>query len=401
VVTNLIAQITKEISSSTIGTLATALGESPANTTRTLTGALPAVVGSVVNRVSTPEQASGLLEVISSHNLHAGPMTDVAAAVTAPSGLTSLITMGQPLLGSLLGGRSGALTDWLSTFAGVSRNSATSVLSLVVPLVLGQIGKRVSGMTDPSHGLLELLREQKASLRDAPAGLAAALSGAAGDRVRTPVPAAAPVDRAARRSGAWLWAIPLLALIPILFWAVGRRDARPAEDVATLGDRAGAVATTGVNAVGSFIDRNLPGNSRIRIPATGVEARLLDYIEDSSQPVSTERWFTFDRLEFEPDSARLRPSALEQLKNISAILTAYPNVHVKIGGYTDNTADSAYNLKLSADRATAAMNQIAALGIDRSRLSAEGFGEQHPVADNSTSDGRQRNRRVDIRVTQK
>jgi K(+)-stimulated pyrophosphate-energized sodium pump len=76
-------------------------------------------------------------------------------------------------------------------------------------------------------------------------------------------------------------------------------------------------------------------------------------------------------------------------------------VKVKIGGYTDNTAERSYNLKLSQDRANAAMNQIASLGVDRSRMEAEGYGDADPIADNSTPEGRQRNRRVDIRVTDK
>ena len=89
------------------------------------------------------------------------------------------------------------------------------------------------------------------------------------------------------------------------------------------------------------------------------------------------------------------------MRNIAEILRAYPQVKVQIGGHTDNVADANYNLKLSRERATNTMNQIASMGIDRSRLDAEGYGETRPVADNSTDEGRQRNRRVDIRVTEK
>lgn len=71
--------------------------------------------------------------------------------------------------------------------------------------------------------------------------------------------------------------------------------------------------------------------------------------------------------------------------DVAAILKAYPQVEVKIGGYTDNSADGNYNLKLSQDRANAALTQIVDLGIDRSGLAAEGYGERHP--------SRQRDRR--------
>jgi OOP family OmpA-OmpF porin len=80
---------------------------------------------------------------------------------------------------------------------------------------------------------------------------------------------------------------------------------------------------------------------------------------------------------------------------------SYPNVNVKIGGYTDNVGDPGANQRLSQNRAVNTMNELATLGVDRSRLAAEGNGEQFPVADNSTEEGRQRNRRIDIRVTKK
>jgi outer membrane protein OmpA-like peptidoglycan-associated protein len=139
----------------------------------------------------------------------------------------------------------------------------------------------------------------------------------------------------------------------------------------------------------------------LRIPKLGVENKLITYLEDSSRVVEPNTWFSFDRLEFETDSAVLRPSSREQLQNVAEILKAYPSVTAKIGGYTDNAGDAAYNMKLSADRATNTMNELVSLGIDRSRLEAEGYGESHPVADNATEEGRQRNRRIDINVTKK
>jgi K(+)-stimulated pyrophosphate-energized sodium pump len=132
-----------------------------------------------------------------------------------------------------------------------------------------------------------------------------------------------------------------------------------------------------------------------------VENRLLAFINDTTKAVDQDTWFSFDRLEFETDSATLRSSSREQLSNVASILKAYPNVSVKIGGYTDNTGDAAHNLKLSQDRANSTVNELTGLGIPRTLLEAEGYGQQFPVADNATPEGRQRNRRIDIRVTKK
>jgi outer membrane protein OmpA-like peptidoglycan-associated protein len=117
--------------------------------------------------------------------------------------------------------------------------------------------------------------------------------------------------------------------------------------------------------------------------------------------VFLETWFDFDRLLFDTNAATLEPSSQEQLQNVANILKAYPNVHVRIGGYTDDQGDAAANLKLSQDRADNVMQQIVALGIDPTRMDAKGYGEDHPVADNSTEAGRAQNRRISLRVTQK
>jgi OmpA-OmpF porin, OOP family len=151
----------------------------------------------------------------------------------------------------------------------------------------------------------------------------------------------------------------------------------------------------------AFVSRRLPGDVTLSVPMNGVESKLVAFIEDANRRVDKDTWFSFDRLEFETGSAQLRPSSQEQLRNVAAILKAYPRVRVKIGGYTDNVGDDGANLRLSADRAANTTNELSRLGIDRGRMESEGYGEQFPIADNATEEGRQHNRRIDIRVTEK
>ena len=151
-----------------------------------------------------------------------------------------------------------------------------------------------------------------------------------------------------------------------------------------------------------FVERQLANSVRLQVPENGVESQLIAFIQDSSRPIDKDTGFTFDRLEFNTDSATLKPSSEEQLgKYRRYFLKAYPQVKIKIGGYTDNVGDAIHNLTLSQNRAINTMNAIFNLGIDRARLAAEGHGENLPVADNATEEGRQRNRRIDIRVTNK
>ena len=154
-------------------------------------------------------------------------------------------------------------------------------------------------------------------------------------------------------------------------------------------------------ALGKFFSKKLPNGIELNIPELGVENKLITFIEDTKRPVDDKTWFSFDRLTFETGKATLKPESQEQLKNIAEILKAYPTVTLKIGGYTDNTGDPQANLKLSQQRADTVMADIVRLGVNASRLKAEGYGKEHPVADNSTEEGRAKNRRIDMRVTSK
>lgn len=86
---------------------------------------------------------------------------------------------------------------------------------------------------------------------------------------------------------------------------------------------------------------------------------------------------------------------------IAAILSDYPGFHVQVDGHTDNVGSPEANRKLSQDRAEAVVNYLVAKkGVDAKRLSAKGFGDTKPIADNKTKKGQARNRRVDFTVTQ-
>jgi len=215
---------------------------------------------------------------------------------------------------------------------------------------------------------------------------------------------ASPSDAGEALGGRWVWPPLILAATALLIWWLGHSTrvemaeaghpeaAHPAPEVTALPTRSD---------LGAFFKKPLPTKVELSIPERGMEAKLLAFIEDASKPVDKTTWFDFDRLLFDTGSATLRPESREQLQNIAEILKAYPHVEAKIGGYTDNVGDPAFNLKLSQDRATNVTQELVAMGIGRERLAAEGYGQDLPVADNSTEEGRALNRRISLRVTQK
>jgi outer membrane protein OmpA-like peptidoglycan-associated protein/uncharacterized protein YidB (DUF937 family) len=161
------------------------------------------------------------------------------------------------------------------------------------------------------------------------------------------------------------------------------------------------VAPPVVPELGAFKETQLPGEVTLNLPEAGIESKLLAFITDSARAVDKTTWFDFDRILFDTGAATLRAESNEQIDNIAKILAAYQNVTLKIGGYTDNTGALEANQKLSADRASAVMNALIERGIDAKRLVSEGYGPENPVADNATPAGREKNRRVSVRVTAK
>jgi outer membrane protein OmpA-like peptidoglycan-associated protein len=204
----------------------------------------------------------------------------------------------------------------------------------------------------------------------------------------------------AQSSRRWLWtALTLLAAL-FAIWLFSRRP-EVAQTTQRTADAIQEGVGTAVSGLGAFVSRALPDGVRLNVPESGMESRLLAFLGNPALPVDDTTWFDFDRINFATGSATLTPDSREQLSNLAAILNAYPSVRFKVGGYTDNTGDPAANMKLSTDRANSVRNDLMALGVSADRMTAEGYGDQHPIADNSTEEGRARNRRISIRLLER
>jgi len=100
-------------------------------------------------------------------------------------------------------------------------------------------------------------------------------------------------------------------------------------------------------------------------------------------------------IEFDKDSDALKPEYDIELKKAAEFFKAYPSATAVIEGHTDNAGDAAYNRALSERRANAVRQAlIDRFGVDGAKLTAKGYGEEKPLADNSTAEGRARNRCV-------
>jgi outer membrane protein OmpA-like peptidoglycan-associated protein len=104
---------------------------------------------------------------------------------------------------------------------------------------------------------------------------------------------------------------------------------------------------------------------------------------------------------FDTNKSELRSGAQYTIDKLAAFLAEYPTRNVLIEGFTDSTGGVEYNQRLSERRAEAVRNALAAKGIDSRRLMTRGYGVEYPVAGNETAEGRQRNRRVEVIISEK
>ena len=99
---------------------------------------------------------------------------------------------------------------------------------------------------------------------------------------------------------------------------------------------------------------------------------------------------------FDAGKASLQPSAVTAIDRLAQLLSVYPERSVRIEGHTDSVGDDAANQDLSERRAAAVRVALLARGVEAARIEAVGYGASHPIADNRTESGRQKNRRIDI-----
>jgi outer membrane protein OmpA-like peptidoglycan-associated protein len=107
--------------------------------------------------------------------------------------------------------------------------------------------------------------------------------------------------------------------------------------------------------------------------------------------------FTARGIQFEVNSASIRPESAEILAEIGTMLQKHPELRLSIEGHTDADGDDQHNLVLSKQRAVSVVDYLVdTFGVDAPRLEAQGFGETAPVAPNDTPEGKQENRRVEL-----
>lgn len=417
---NLLNLLKDQFSDDLISKASGFLGENADKTKSGLMAAIPSLLGGFINKTSEASGASSIFNILSSGNHDGGILNNLGNVFSGGNASSGIMSSGNNILSSLFGGKLDGIANIISTVSGMNKNSSTSMLGLLAPIVMGMIGKQVKsqGISSPS-GLSSMLGSQADLIKSSlPAGFSSVLGlsnlsdlgGKANSATNNAKNTVEAEESGFKKFLPWI----LLALLAaaILYFTKGcSKDEVKTEMIQTtdsiessankMMDSAAAKMENAKAVVSGFFNRKLSTGFELNAPDNGVESKLIMFVDDTSKMVDKTTWFTMDRLTFETGKSTLMEVSNEQLNNIVEIMKAYPTLELKIGGYTDNTGDVAKNLSLSAARANSVMAGLVKIGVDSKRLKAEGFGDQFQVASNDTEEGRAQNRRIDVRVSKK
>jgi outer membrane protein OmpA-like peptidoglycan-associated protein len=392
---SLFASLLHSLDKSNLAQIASSLGESEQSTSRGMESSIACILGAIISKAHDPGALRSTLDLI----------PDSFGDVSWPKLATSLatpgsqwLTKGKEVVSGLFGSNDVAVANALSRETGVTARTATTMLTLGAPMVLRFLARKVYDNGLSMKELGAMLQREAPTIRSAlPAGLSD-LFWPHGVAATAASPVIAQSVHRERSSAGWVTALALaaLALGGLWLWMHGRKPVTNL-GTATLGE-ANRLAD-GAAELGRSAKPKLPSVD-LNLPALGVESKLLDVIKGTSA-VDQKTWLDFDALMFDSGSATLRPESSEQVDNIAAILKAYPNTHLMLGGFADNTGSAESNLALSRERAESVKSALVSRGIASDRLTTRGFGEDAAWGDNSTDAERAANRRVCLQVTQK
>ena len=305
------------------------LGEPEKSTQTSLDALLPVLLGSVAQKGSTPDGASLLLSLLQGLNIDPSLLNNITGLFSGDAaGANSLVNTGMNLVRTFFGGKSDALTDALASTGGIKAGSASKLLALVTPLVLGFLKRFIGEKGLSAHSLSALLDSQGDYLKGALdsrltnalgfSSPSAFLTGLAQPSSRQAAAAYAPEPPPAAKKG-WLpWLIVGLAALALLsVWQFLRRPAMEPHPVAQMqAPHEAAVAECG-------------------FPA---------------------------KVYFEVDQAVIGPEGTKVIEEAAACIKE-KGLKVDITGYTDKTGDPDKNLELAKNRAKAVQDALVTEGV--------------------------------------
>lgn len=409
---NVIDLIKGQLGPALVSQAATQYGESESGISKAISGLLPAVVGGMVNNANQ----STVLDAITGAN-----STSLLGNLLGGSSNNSLIAT---VLSAIFGDKMNGLINAVSGFSGVSNSTSGSLLNMVTGAALGSLGKYSADNNLDRNGLSSLLADQKGIVSSLlPAGLSLASLGLGNWSGETAVETEkvkvtsyddpkvevnrggnthVNVDRTDDKDAGsiWKWLLPLL-LLALAAWFLWKQCNQPANQTTTITDSTSVVTdsadmmpmdSSAVTVTKTDEDIDLNGVA-LKGYRGGMEDSMISFLKSggytnaADDAALKDAWYTFDKVNFKMGSStELEAGSQVQLDNLVAILKAYPDAKIKVGGYTDKVGDEAANVKLSTARANYIKTALEKAGVGAQVIGAEGYGSQFATVAATASD---------------
>jgi outer membrane protein OmpA-like peptidoglycan-associated protein len=377
------------------------LGESSTNVQQALQGIIPAILTGILLKIEAGESQETL-------NL----ATD-AARIDIPYNLNSLSggsgsSKGMDFLKIIFGGKTTGLATSVCTYAGISPQSATALMSITAPAVLGTLGKHILGTNMNASGLRSFLSGQRNKILNAmPTSLflegilgIESLSGVAEKFSGTEI----PVVKAWSKK-VWLWLLIICLIAAGLAWYFFNAQKTSVKASTAVADTVQTVSDTVTTGAvpQSPASIKLPDGTVLNTKKGGIEDQLISFFNDPGSKPSRRYPFNFDQLTFNVNSAVITNESMTQVQNVALILKAYPKAKIKIGGFNERGGDSVANRALSESRASAVAAALQESGAIKSQIiSVEGFGSDFAKYPSDAPDSlKGKDRRIAISVRAK
>ncbi|UOE37263.1 OmpA family protein [Chryseobacterium oryzae] len=424
---NIIDLIKGQLGAALVSQTASQLGESESGISKAISGLLPVVIGGLANNSDNPT----VLDTVANSSSN-GILGSLSSATSGNSFISGLLT-------SIFGDKLSGIINSVATYAGISNNSSSSLLNMVTGATIGSIGKYASENNLDRNGIASLLNDQKGIISTLlPAGLSLA-SLNVGDWAKgygfegNENPATKPVvdaprvevtrstaetgtfpDRTTSSEGGsiWKWLLPVILLLVASYFLW--QQCRKSETTTTTSVEGDSLKTktdtTTVNSTATTtkVDEDIDLNgTALKGYRNGMEDQMISFLKSGEYTNAKDdaalknRWFDFDHVNFKMGSAnQLEAGSESQLQNLVAILKAFPDAKIKIGGYTDKTGNEANNLKLSAERANFIKDWLSKQGVASQVIAADGYGSEFAKVDAKASDAeRAVDRKMSVRFT--
>lgn len=437
------------------------LGEKEEKVKIALEGLVPTFVGGLMKRASNEAGATTLLNVVKKSNNDGNIVEQLDLLLQNKESFAGFVEKGNSVVSMLLPDKKSSIATMISQFAGVRNSSATALLSVVAPLVVGKLGNLVTLQGLDKTGLANVILDQRSILLDETPenlqpkmidvlGLATFMSEeikpvqfATGtiksNTTQTITPKKAIENRPVTYSdkdydsqeGSGMsipkWLLPTVLIAAVLgglgYFAATydwsqlkgtstiESDTSQTEQVTnaqidttnlpkdTIVAKVDSTVAPIAVLSGKTMGVNLPNGQKLDLAEGTFNYKFVKYLTDSSAKVN--QTFTFDNLNFEPNTPNLVAGSDKTVQDLAKIMVAYPRVQLKLTGHTDNAGDSLQNRKLSLKRAFAVKNLLVANGIQDLRIDFTGRGSSNPIASNANEEGKAKNRRIEVKVVKK